>query len=61
MVSGELNAPALQEAEDEGYLVLRKPVNPVELHAVLAQWLAQNKINQKSPQRFISKRSQLSF
>lgn len=41
MISGELQAPALQDAEDEGYLVLRKPVNPAELHAVLAQWLGQ--------------------
>ena len=40
MVSGEFDAPALRDAEDEGYLVLRKPVNPAELHAVLAQWLA---------------------
>ncbi|MFY3384459.1 ATP-binding protein [Paracidovorax sp. MALMAid1276] len=40
MVSGEFDAPALQEAEEEGYLVLRKPVDPTELHAVLAQWTA---------------------
>src|SRR3989344_2084461 len=49
MVSGEHNAPALQDAEDEGYLVLRKPVSPVELHAVLAQWLGQQKNQSKQP------------
>ena len=43
MVSGEFDAPALRDAEDEGYLVLRKPVNPAELHAVLVQWLAHGK------------------
>ena len=47
MVSGEFNAPALQDAEDEGYLVLRKPVNPVELQAVLAQWLGPQKNRSK--------------
>ena len=26
-------------AEDEGYLVFRKPVEPGVLHAVLARWL----------------------
>ncbi|MDD2177835.1 ATP-binding protein [Acidovorax sp. D2M1] len=49
MVSGEFDAPALQDAEDEGYLVLRKPVNPAELHAVLAQWLAHDGSKQKQP------------
>ena len=49
MVSGEHNAPALQDAEDEGYLVLRKPVSPVELHAVLAQWLGPQKNQSKQP------------
>jgi signal transduction histidine kinase/CheY-like chemotaxis protein len=39
MVSGELHSPELQEAENEGYLVLRKPLDVVKLHAVLAQWL----------------------
>ena len=49
MVSGEFEAPALREAEDEGYLVLRKPVNPAELHAVLAQWLARSDNPQEQP------------
>lgn len=39
MVSGELHSPELQEAENEGYLVLPKPLDVVRLHAVLAQWL----------------------
>jgi hypothetical protein len=39
----------LQDAEDEGYLVLRKPVSPVELHAVLAQWLGPQKNQSKQP------------
>lgn len=39
MVSGEWNSPALRQAEDEGYLVLRKPVAPEQLHALLQQWL----------------------
>ena len=39
MVSGEYDSPELQTAQDEGYLVLRKPVDVDELHAVLSQWL----------------------
>lgn len=39
MVSGEFDSPALLQAEREGYLVLRKPVEPAQLHAVLYQWL----------------------
>lgn len=38
MVSGEFNSPILQEAEQEGYLVLRKPLEPAQLHALLSQW-----------------------
>ncbi|WP_346825918.1 hybrid sensor histidine kinase/response regulator [Serratia inhibens] len=38
MVSGEFNSPVLQEAEQEGYLVLRKPLEPAKLHALLSQW-----------------------
>lgn len=40
MVSGEFNSPALLEAEQEGYLVLRKPLEPAKLHALLTQWSA---------------------
>jgi signal transduction histidine kinase/CheY-like chemotaxis protein len=40
MVSGEFNAPALAQAEDEGYLVLRKPVDIGLVHALLSRWLA---------------------
>lgn len=39
MVSGEFNAPALVQAEDEGYLVLRKPVDMGLVHDLLARWL----------------------
>lgn len=38
MVSGEFNSPVLQQAEQEGYLVLRKPLEPARLHALLTQW-----------------------
>ncbi|PKH20478.1 hybrid sensor histidine kinase/response regulator [Enterobacterales bacterium CwR94] len=40
MVSGEFNSPVLQQAEQEGYLVLHKPLEPAKLHALLSQWLA---------------------
>jgi len=43
MVSGEYDSPELQTAQDEGYLVLRKPVDVDELHAVLSQWLRGHK------------------
>jgi signal transduction histidine kinase/CheY-like chemotaxis protein len=39
MVSGEFHSPELVEAENEGYLVLRKPLEPAQLHAVLSTWL----------------------
>jgi signal transduction histidine kinase len=40
MISGELDSPELAEAEEQGYLVLRKPVEPEALEAVLDQWLS---------------------
>ena len=40
MVSGEFNALPLRRAEEEGYLVLKKPVDVADLHAVLSRWLA---------------------
>ncbi len=39
MVSGEFNAPALVQAEEEGYLVLRKPVDIGLVHDLLSRWL----------------------
>lgn len=39
MVSGEINSPELLEAQDEGYLVLHKPLDTEQLHAVLSRWL----------------------
>jgi hypothetical protein len=41
MISGEFDSPELLRAEQEGYLVLRKPLQPDELHAVLSRWLGQ--------------------
>lgn len=40
MVSGEFDAPALRRAEEEGYLVLKKPVDVADLHVLLSHWLA---------------------
>ncbi|AVS86187.1 hybrid sensor histidine kinase/response regulator [Paracidovorax avenae] len=39
MVSGEYDAAPLAQAEDDGYLVFRKPLVPEALHSVLARWL----------------------
>ena len=39
MVSGEFNAPALVQAENDGYLVLRKPVDISLMHDLLKRWL----------------------
>ncbi|GKT18765.1 hybrid sensor histidine kinase/response regulator [Acidovorax sp. SUPP2522] len=38
LVSGEHQSAALAQAEEEGYLVFRKPLSPAQLHAVLARW-----------------------
>ncbi len=40
MISGELDAPELMQAQEMGYTVLRKPVPAAVLHAVLSRWLA---------------------
>lgn len=40
MISGELDAPELATAEEQGYLVLRKPLDPQALQAMLGHWLA---------------------
>lgn len=39
MISGEFDSPELKEAEAEGYLVLRKPLEPEVLVALLSRWL----------------------
>lgn len=39
MISGEFSSPELIEAENDGYLVLRKPLEPEVLHTVLYRWL----------------------
>ncbi len=40
MVSGEHAAADLLEAEEAGYLVFRKPMDPDQLYAVLTRWLS---------------------
>lgn len=40
MISGELDSAELVAAEEQGYLVLRKPVEPTDLQAVLGHWLS---------------------
>lgn len=39
MVSGEHASPELLEAEQDGYLVLRKPVAVPQLYSLMEQWL----------------------
>jgi signal transduction histidine kinase/CheY-like chemotaxis protein len=39
IVSGEFHSAELQLAENEGYLVLRKPLTPEQLHGVLSTWM----------------------
>jgi signal transduction histidine kinase/CheY-like chemotaxis protein len=39
MVSGEFNSPELQEAEAQGYLVLLKPLDTMQMYALLERWL----------------------
>ena len=39
IVSGEFQSPELAEADSEGYLILHKPLDIVQLHAVLSTWL----------------------
>lgn len=41
LVSGEFGSEALEAAEEDGYLVLHKPVDPEALHALLSTWFAQ--------------------
>ena len=43
MISGEFDSPELLEAENEGYLVLQKPLEPEALFTVLSSWLAEPK------------------
>jgi len=39
MISGEFDSPALAQAEQEGYLVLHKPLDPEALHDLLCRLL----------------------
>jgi signal transduction histidine kinase len=43
MISGEFDSPALAQAEQEGFLVLHKPLDPEALHALLSRLLAPSK------------------
>ena len=38
LISGHFDSPELREADAEGYIVLHKPVNPGDLHALLQTW-----------------------
>ena len=49
MVSGELQSPELAQAEDEGYLVLRKPLDPAALRPLLETWLTQRQAPLPAP------------
>jgi CheY-like chemotaxis protein len=40
MVSGEWHSRELEAAEEEGYLVLRKPLEPEALRIILERWLS---------------------
>ncbi|MBD9358369.1 ATP-binding response regulator [Methylomonas albis] len=42
MISGEFNSPALNQAEQEGYLVLHKPLDPQKLYTLLCRLLPSN-------------------
>jgi signal transduction histidine kinase/CheY-like chemotaxis protein len=42
MISGEFSSAALKQAENEGYLVFRKPVDMALIHAMLSRWLLDN-------------------
>lgn len=39
MVTGKFDSAELRVDENEGYLVLRKPLEPAQLHAALTAWL----------------------
>ena len=43
MVSGEFASPELLEAENDGYLVLHKPLEATQVHAVLSRWFSAHK------------------
>lgn len=49
MVSGELEASELLRAEDEGYLVMRKPVEIDMLYALLQRWLSMPELSAPEP------------
>jgi signal transduction histidine kinase/CheY-like chemotaxis protein len=39
IISGEFDSPELRAAEEEGFIVLRKPVDPALLYSLLSTWL----------------------
>jgi signal transduction histidine kinase/CheY-like chemotaxis protein len=40
LISADLDAPEFSQADDEGCLVMRKPVAPADLHRALQAWLS---------------------
>lgn len=49
LVSGEFDSPELRQAADEGYVVLRKPLDPSQLHGLMSAWLASGPAQPTSP------------
>ena len=49
LVSGDFDSPELRQAADEGYVVLRKPLDPAQLHDLMAAWLTPPPAQATSP------------
>lgn len=49
LVSGDFDSPELRQAADEGYVVLRKPLDPALLHDLMAAWLTPPPAQATSP------------
>ncbi len=48
LLTGEHAAPGVAQAEDDGYLVLRKPLEPELLYGLLAHWLGRRDAPQEA-------------
>ena len=53
VVSGEFHSAESQVAENEGYLVLQKPLEPAQLYAVLSTWLQCSQVSPSTPARVL--------